>query len=226
MVRPQYRGAHSYLTRFSPICAISKTINLSKFLWYERLAREECQHYIGYLGVGEKKFGKYCMVRPQYRGAHSYLTRFSPICAISKIINLSKFLWYECLAREECQHYIGYLGAAEKKFGKFCMVRPQYHGAHSYLTRFSPICTSSKKLWLMIYMYPRNRVSTARSREDGLALLEAASTRYGTFREIRYHHTSSSDRRGELLRRSSNFAVRPPPPTAPEVIETFFKRRG
>jgi len=156
MVRPLSLGPHYYLTCFSRIYAWWKKNNLSKCPWYDFLARKECQHYFGYLGAGEKIFAKYCMVRPQYRGAHLYLTRFSPIYVSSKKNNFPKFLWYDFLAREECQHYIGYLGAGEKNFEKYCMVPPQYRGAHLYLTRINPIFASLKKnnfskfLWYVI----------------------------------------------------------------------------
>jgi len=136
-VRSRYRGAHSYLTFNSRIFASSKKNKISKFSWYELLAREECHHCIGYLDDCVKKLAKLCMVRSRYRGAHHYPTRTSSNYAYSKKNNFSKFAFYECLARKECHQYFVCLCTGKENLAKYCMVRPRYRGAHYYLIRIS-----------------------------------------------------------------------------------------
>jgi len=130
--------------------------------------------------------------------------------------NFSKFSWHDTFTSEECQHYNGYLGASEKILSKRVLVRPQYRGAHYYL-----VIIHHKNHTLMLFTYPRDHLSTARARKVGSILLEAASTRYGTFRDIRYQYTSTRDQRGERHK----LTLCCPPNTATEKV-TFLLIRG
>jgi len=151
LVRPRYRGAHFYSTRLSLIYSGLEKIDFLMSRWYELPAREECHRYIGNLGVGEKILAEFCTVRPQYRGAYFYLTRLSRIYACFKKNNFFMFPWHELPAREVCHLYIGYLGVGEKNLAEYCTVRPQYRGAHFYLTRLSRIYDCSKKINFFVF---------------------------------------------------------------------------
>ena len=116
----------------------------SKFLWHDFFDIRECQHYNSYLGACGKKFAKCCLVRPQSLGAHYDLIGFSRIHALSKKKIFSKSHCYEVFDIRVCHHYISYLGTGAKTFSKLSQVRPQYRGAHYYLSGTSLIYAPSK----------------------------------------------------------------------------------
>ena len=151
LVRPQYRGAHLYLTRINWIHSLSKTTKSAKLSCYDFYAREECQRYSSCLGLGEKFSLKYCMVGPRCRGAHFYPTSTNRTGACSKIIKFAKLSWYDFHARKICKLHFSSLGVGEKIFSKKIMVRPRFRGAHYYGTSISLTYARREKIFFTMF---------------------------------------------------------------------------
>jgi len=153
LVRPQYLGSHYYRIGISRICALSKIIFFSEFIWYEFVDIRECQHCNSNLRAGAKISAKYCRVRAQYLGAHHYLIDRSRLYAWSKTKKIFKILWFKLNDGKECHHCNSYLGASAKFFAKFCLVRPQYLGAHYYLIGINWIYALSEEVFFSKYLW-------------------------------------------------------------------------